>query len=511
MTHTLSGLVAGYGYDVMDRLTNLVWRDASGSVLRGFAYSYDSAGMITQKLTTAGGNLTTETYAYDGLDRLVAVTVCSTTTLFAYDLAGNRTQMVDNGVASTYVLGQANRLASWGPAGTNCTMAFDAAGCVTSMTLEAGRRLDLEWNGRYEMTAVRTNGVVAERHGFDALGRRAWTASGGETNWYVYDGAQVVADLDATGGVVRSYVWGPGIDNLLAIVVPGGPGATPAVFHALTDHLGTVHALADETGAVVESYRYDAWGRVLGVYDAFGAPLDPRYSPLGNRYLFQGREYSWASGFYYFRARWYDPVSGRWLSPDPIGISGGLNHYVFCANNAVNLLDPHGLTIYHQTGTAAQRVRLEGFRNSTLATDAGRGVLNYLDRPEAGPVYVYDRNAMGVPGGASARNEVYVGNFLEYVHELYHQVQRVNASAAYARGATPSPDPLTLGVSVCGDDLASDARSTPLASDFEAVRVENIVNDQLWKAQGRQGARPKPRLRYGPDPVPLPYGTTYKP
>jgi len=40
--------------------------------------------------------------------------------------------------------------------------------------------------------------------------------------------------------------------------------------------------------------------------------------------------------------RWYDPITGRWLSNDPIGISGGLNQYVFCANNPVNLRDPYG-------------------------------------------------------------------------------------------------------------------------------------------------------------------------
>ena len=66
-------------------------------------------------------------------------------------------------------------------------------------------------------------------------------------------------------------------------------------------------------------------------------------SAIGNRILFQGREYDWDTGFYYFRARWYDPDTGRWLSKDPIGISGGLNQYVFCGNNPVMFVDPFGL------------------------------------------------------------------------------------------------------------------------------------------------------------------------
>jgi RHS repeat-associated protein len=105
--------------------------------------------------------------------------------------------------------------------------------------------------------------------------------------------------------------------------------------------MGTVHAVADSTGTnIVEQYRFDAWGRVLGVYDGSGNPLSQ--SAIGTRFLWQGREYGWATGLYYFRARWYDPVVGRWLSNDPIGISGGLNQYTFCFNNPVNYVDPFG-------------------------------------------------------------------------------------------------------------------------------------------------------------------------
>ena len=66
-------------------------------------------------------------------------------------------------------------------------------------------------------------------------------------------------------------------------------------------------------------------------------------SAIGNRILWQGREYSWSTGLCYFRARWYDPINWRWLSNDPIGISGGLNQYVFCANNPVSSRDRFGL------------------------------------------------------------------------------------------------------------------------------------------------------------------------
>ena len=90
----------------------------------------------------------------------------------------------------------------------------------------------------------------------------------------------------------------------------------------------------------VESYEYDAHGNTT-VYD--NSSTEVSESVIGNRYTFQGREIDWTTGLTYFRARWYSPETGRWLSKDPIGISGGLNLYQFCGNNPVNFTDPMGL------------------------------------------------------------------------------------------------------------------------------------------------------------------------
>ena len=320
----------------MDRWTNIAWRTDGGGTIRQFAYSYNAAGMITNVVREDGGH--TE-YSYDDLDRLTEERVYDrNNTLTAdrawdYDLAGNRTYSVENGTSNSYTLGIGDRLASWGTNAEN-TVQYDPAGNVTNMTFGDGRTVSLSWNARYQVTAAATNGTEIERYGYDALGRRIFcstrSASGSwETNFFVYDGPHVIADLDGTGGVIRTYAWGPGIDNLLAITLHGGPGA-PRTVYAVKDHLGTVHALVDTSGAVVERYEYDAWGRILGVFDSSGQQSKVNglwSSSIGNRYLFQGREYSWAAGLYYFRARWYDPVTGRWMSCDPIGISGGLNQY----------------------------------------------------------------------------------------------------------------------------------------------------------------------------------------
>jgi RHS repeat-associated protein len=376
-----NGMTARYGYDEMDRATNIVFRDGQGNLVRSQALGFDAVGMITtNRLSDGNGLLEDRRYGYDGLDRLSGETVLDATggvtrsASWNYDLAGNRLSQIADGSNTTYTCTQANRLTAW----TGGSAAFDAAGCVTNLQYPDGRTLSLSWNARYQLTAVATNGGQAESYGHDALGRRVWTASAGVTNFFVYDGAQVVADVDAAGNMLRSYVWGPGIDNLLSMTTYGG---TTSTYYAIKDHLGSVLALVDGTGAVAESSRYDAWGRVLEVRDAAGllSFVGGQWSsPLGNRYLWQGREYSWPTGLYNFRARWCDPVTGRWLSNDPIGISGGLNQYVFCANNPVNFVDPFGENIwtttwriFKQTGQLVRQVSGRGKAGTLREIETG--------------------------------------------------------------------------------------------------------------------------------------------
>ena len=108
-----------------------------------------------------------------------------------------------------------------------------------------------------------------------------------------------------------------------------------ATYYPLTDVQGTVWGYADSSNSIVARFEYDAWGNILSATSSIPALAR-------NRYRFQCREWSAATGLVNFRARWYDPVTGRWLSKDPIGLSGGLNLYAFCGNDPVNSLDPFG-------------------------------------------------------------------------------------------------------------------------------------------------------------------------
>jgi|GEM_PF-1065824 len=342
--NTNNGLVAlvtntaiseSLGYDILDRATNITWKTAGGTTVRGFGYSFNSAGMITNVSRENGG---WTAYTYDSLDRLLSEKQFASTGLtysasWNYDLAGNRTIAITNGVTNLYSYAVGNILTNFG---SGTLVQHDLAGNITNLQYSASRKLTLYWNGRYELTEVRTNGVTAEKYDYDPLGRRARIIAGTVTNSFVYSGPHIVAEW-SNNVLARSFSHGPGVDNILSMTTYGA--ATNTYFY-LKDAIGSVHALVNTNGTVVEQYKYTAWGEVT-VLSSNGTVLAA--SAYGNRFTFQGREASYSTGLLFFRSRYYSASLGRWLSKDKIGISGGANQYVFCGNNPVNFTDAFGL------------------------------------------------------------------------------------------------------------------------------------------------------------------------
>lgn len=145
----------------------------------------------------------------------------------------------------------------------------------------------------------------------------------------------VLEERDSLGTVTAQYVSGPGIDNVLARI---GPANT--VYYQ-QDGLASTVTLTNTSGAIVESYTYDAFG-VVGVLGPSGV-LQPS-PPQSNRFLFTGCELLREAGVYDYLNRVYSPTLGRFLQTDPIRFSAGDgNRYRYVGNNPASWGDPFGL------------------------------------------------------------------------------------------------------------------------------------------------------------------------
>jgi len=96
----------------------------------------------------------------------------------------------------------------------------------------------------------------------------------------------------------------------------------------LLDELGNVIALTDSAGNTIETYAYDVYGRA------------DKTSNVGNPYFFTARRFDTETGLYYYRARYYSPIIGRFLQVDAIGYQDGMNLYAYCSNNSIIFVDP---------------------------------------------------------------------------------------------------------------------------------------------------------------------------
>ena len=174
----------------------------------------------------------------------------------------------------------------------------------------------------------------------DYLGRRVSKTIYGSPNVtirYAYDGDRIIAEYNGSGTLLRKFVYGPGIDEPIYLI---DVADNNAVYYYHFDGLGSVVALSDVNNVLMERYAYDVFGRPM-IRDVNGTEIAE--SAFANPYLFTGRAYDVESGLYYYRARYYDYYTGRFLQPDPTGYTDGLNLYSYCGSNPVNFRDPLGL------------------------------------------------------------------------------------------------------------------------------------------------------------------------
>ena len=175
---------------------------------------------------------------------------------------------------------------------------------------------------------VEENGVELASYGYDSQNRRIRKTANGRTVYYHYDlDNQLLAETLADGTPLREYVYLDG--EPLAVRVHD---INPGMYFYVNDHLGTPQQLVNLSREVV-------W---KAAYLPFGA-AQVRVGAITNNLRFPGQYYDAETGLHYNWNRYYNPATGRYISPDPIGLYGGLNLYAYVGNNPVNWSDPEGL------------------------------------------------------------------------------------------------------------------------------------------------------------------------
>ena len=306
-----NGVTTSLTYDGLDRLFELA-HTKSPATLAIHQYGYNNANQIVSWLGSSGNR----SFNYDNADRLLSVLKMGGNESYGYDAVGNRTS---SHLSATYGYQAVNKLTSTASA----TYSYNNNGNMLSRTDGPGTR-NFTWDSENRLKQVSLPSGLTINYKYDALDRGVQrTTSAGADERFVYDGDNVLLDLNSSLAVTTSYLNGLGVDNHLRQT-----NATTGVSYFLTDHLGTTTSLTDGSGTVVETLNYDSFGNNAG--------------SARTRYTYTGRERDPDTGLLYYRARFYDPQLGRFISEDPIGLLGGINFFAYVESNPVRKSDPSG-------------------------------------------------------------------------------------------------------------------------------------------------------------------------
>jgi RHS repeat-associated protein len=199
---------------------------------------------------------------------------------------------------------------------------------VSATAVGPQQRLDFEYDGQSRR-----------------IRKKVWNNTAGTNSpvtdlKFLYDGWNLIAELDGNSAIVRNYIFG--LDSSSTMQGAGGIGGLLAVktsagvcHFSACDANGNVAILVDgSSGQVSANYEYGPFGEPLRVTGVQSTSNACRYA---TKYT------DTESGMLYYEYRVYNPSSGRWLSRDPIGENGGANLYAMVRNTPIEDIDLYGL------------------------------------------------------------------------------------------------------------------------------------------------------------------------
>lgn len=311
-----NGISTDMAYDAAGRLSTLSYNDAGGTLLN-LGYTYDVVGNL---LSIAEGTRV-RSFSYDGLERLVTGGTAGLPEFYDYDAVGNR---VASFLSASHLHDAANRLLE----DDAFTYGYDANGnLVRRQDKATGDVTVYVYDAQNQLVGIQRPDGSTVSYRYDGIGRRIEKDVAGVVTRYVYDGDDLLLELDGADNLLARYTHGPGADRPVAMERGG------AEYYYLADHQGSIRFVLDDAGNAVNSYEYDSFGRRLVETEG-----------IENPFQFTGREFDPESGLYYYRARYYDPVAGRFVSQDPARFDSGSSHfYSYLENDPLNARDPSGM------------------------------------------------------------------------------------------------------------------------------------------------------------------------